>query len=92
MIRISQSKAGKDVKVTFVVDKAAVAGPVSVVGSFNDWSPYSHILRPRSNGTRSVAVMVPTGSAVHFRYLGPDGHWFDDPDAVAGPGGGVLHV
>jgi 1,4-alpha-glucan branching enzyme len=92
MIRISQTKTGQDVKVTFVVAKEAVPGPVSVVGSFNDWSPYTHILRPRSNGTRSVAVTVPTGSAVHFRYLGADGHWFDDPDALAGPGGGVLHV
>ena len=51
----------------------------AVVGNFNGWTPGAHVLRRRSNGTRSVSVTVPTGSSVHFRYLGENGLWFDDP-------------
>lgn len=91
MIRVQPSKGA--VKLTFVVDQSAPAGPVSVVGSFNGWSPHAHVLRRRSNGTRSVAVTVPAGEAVHFRYLASGGHWFDDPDAPEhGPDGGVIRV
>jgi hypothetical protein len=52
--------------------------PVSVVADFNDWDPRTHPLRKRSNGVRSVAVMLPPG-VCHFRYLSGD-HYFDDPD------------
>ena len=59
--------------------------PVSVVADFNDWDPYSHPMRRRSNGTRSVAVPLPPGARARFRYLGPDG-FFDgghfDPDRI----------
>lgn len=91
VIRVTPSKT--DVKLTFIVDQTAPAGPVSVVGTFNDWSPYAHVLRRRSNGTRSVAVTVPAGQEVRFRYLASGGHWFDDPDATEhGPDGGVLRL
>ena len=56
-------------------------GPVSVVGSFNDWTPGAHILERDDSGLRSVTVHLPYGRAVHFRYLAADGLWFDDPDA-----------
>ena len=93
MIRLQPTKGGTDVKVTFVVDETAPAGPISVVGTFNDWNPYAHPLRKRSNGTRSVAVTVPAGEDVHFRYLAADGHWFDDPDATEHrPDGGVIRL
>nr|WP_228489086.1 hypothetical protein [Raineyella fluvialis] len=39
------------------------------------------MLRRRSNGTLSAAVTVHPGSTLRFRYLGENGHWFDDPDA-----------
>lgn len=39
-----------------------------------------------------MTVAVPSGQDVHFRYLGSDGHWFDDPDAKITPGGSVLHL
>ena len=59
----------------------AASGNVSVVGDFNDWTPGTHVLRRRSNGTLSAAVPVRPGSTLRFRYLGENGHWFDEPDA-----------
>ena len=74
------------------LDTAAFGMP-AVVGNFNDWTPGAHVLRRRSNGTRSVSVTVPTGSSVHFRYLGENGLWFDDPDAaVITDTGGVVQL
>jgi 1,4-alpha-glucan branching enzyme len=78
MIRVKKAPAG--VTVTFVLDDT-VPGPVSVVGDFNDWTPGTHVVRKRSNGTRSVSVTLPAGRPVHFRYLAEGGHWFDDPAA-----------
>ena len=61
-------------------DIVIVSAARTAVGSFNDWAPGAHKLVRRSNGTRSVSVLVPAGQSVHFRYLGSGGHWFDDPD------------
>jgi hypothetical protein len=55
-------------------------GPVSVVGSFNDWTPGAHPMLPEDDATLSATAVV-DGAEVHFRYLGSDGVWFDDPDA-----------
>ncbi|HET6917969.1 MAG TPA: hypothetical protein VFI46_00735 [Jiangellaceae bacterium] len=30
-----------------------------------------------------MSVALPAGSSVHFRYLGENGLWFDDPQADA---------
>jgi hypothetical protein len=68
-------------KIQFVLPDDIHDGPVSAVGSFNDWKPGVHRLVRRSNGTRSVTVEVPRGTEVSFRYLGNGGVWFDDPDA-----------
>jgi len=78
---LSRSKLfGSKFRVTFKLPVAEPAGPVSVVGSFNDWTPGSHELIPRRRGPRTVSVVLPHG--VHtFRYLGTDGHWFDDHEA-----------
>ena len=45
------------------------------------------------NGTRSVKVKVDAGKTYRFRYLGEDGHWFDDPhhDQRHGPDG-IVHA
>jgi hypothetical protein len=71
--------------VTFTLPAGQPAGPVSVVGDFNDWDPHAHPLRKRSNNTRSAVISVPAGSTLCFRYLGDGGMWFDD-DSV-GPVG-----
>lgn len=73
---------GKDqVKVSFILPSDTVAGKVSVVGDFNDWDPFAHPLRPRSNGTRSVAVTLPRERRFAFRYLDESGRWHDDAAA-----------
>jgi 1,4-alpha-glucan branching enzyme len=80
---IRRSKVAKtgDVKLTFTLPPDQPNGDVSVVGTFNDWTPGKHRLVKRTNGTRSVSVTVPAGATVRFRYLGQHGHWFDEPDA-----------
>jgi 1,4-alpha-glucan branching enzyme len=67
--------------VTFVLP--ASAGPVSVVGEFNDWDPLVHPLKKRSNGTRSVTIDLRAGHEYPFRYLAEGGDFFDEPDADA---------
>jgi len=79
-IRIQQ-QTPTTTKIQFVLPDEIHEGPVSAVGSFNDWQPGVHKLVRRSNGTRSVTVSVPRGEDVRFRYLGDGGIWFDDPDA-----------
>ncbi|WP_199439732.1 isoamylase early set domain-containing protein [Umezawaea beigongshangensis] len=68
-----------EVRVTFTLDRDQPAGATSVVGCFNGWTPDTHPLRGRSNGKRSVSVVLPRGAAVSFRYLTEGGVWTDDP-------------
>jgi 1,4-alpha-glucan branching enzyme len=78
---IRREKKGDLVRLTFALPKEEPTGVVSVVGDFNNWTPDAHRLKTRANGTRSVAVQVPPGALLQFRYLGEGGQWFDDPDA-----------
>lgn len=77
---VKTTKPGRDgmIRVTFSLPVDEPSGPVSVVGDFNDWNPFSHPLRKRANQTRSASVSVPAGSTLRFRYLGEGGVWFDD--------------
>lgn len=45
--------------ITFVLPEGVPPGPVSVVGTFNDWRPGTHVLEPRPDGTRAVTVALP---------------------------------
>ena len=74
---------GTSTRIQFVLPDDVHCGPVSAVGTFNNWAPGAHKLVRRRNGTRSVSVAVPAGAEVHFRYLGEGGIWFDDDDAHA---------
>ncbi|MEU9036373.1 isoamylase early set domain-containing protein [Streptomyces sp. NPDC048352] len=67
--------------VTFVLPADAPAGPVSVVGDFNDWQPGTHTLEPRTDGTRAVTVPLPANSVHSFRYLAAGDYWFDEDQA-----------
>jgi hypothetical protein len=82
-IRIQVDPDTAEAKVLFVLPDNIHDGPVSAVGTFNDWTPGRHQLVRRRNGTRSVAVRVNSGSELRFRYLGSGGRWFDDPDLDA---------
>ena len=42
--------------------------------------PGEHELKRRSNGTRSLAVTVPEGTSLRFRYLAEGGHWSNETD------------
>jgi hypothetical protein len=83
-IRILTGPDAGKAKVQLVLPDSIHDGPVSAVGTFNDWTPGRHRLIRRSNGTRSVTVTVASGQELRFRYLGSGGHWFDDPDAYDG--------
>ena len=92
---IKTAKPGRDgmVRVTFALPADRPSGAVSVVGDFNDWDPFAHPLRRRTNGTRSAAVTVRAGRTLRFRYLAEGGMWFDD-ETVATPDahGGAVTV
>lgn len=79
------------VRITFAVPRKL--GGVSVVGDFNDWQPHVHRLRPRSNGTCSVAVVVDAGRRYRFRYLTETGDYLNDDasDAFEPNGFGETH-
>ena len=83
-IRILTGPVAGRTKVQLVLPDSIHDGPVSAVGTFNDWTPGQHRLIRRSNGTRSVTVTVASGQELRFRYLGSGGRWFDDPDAWDG--------
>ena len=78
MIRRQHTHAGA-VKVTSAVPDAGT--PISVIADFNGWDPFVHPLKKRTNGTRSIAVELPPGESIRFRYLDAAGNFFDDPDA-----------
>lgn len=86
-----QVKAGT-AKVTFTLPADVPQGPVSVLGTFNDWTPGAHPLKNRAGGVRSTSVTVPAGSTLCFRYLGEAMSWFDDADATACEHGGSVTV
>jgi len=75
-------RKAESAKVTFVLPGGEAGAGCSVVGDFNGWRPGVHQLRRRSNGTRSISVVLPLGTQIRFRYLGSNGHWFNDPDVV----------
>lgn len=92
-VRIQHVPGNGHAKVMLVLPDDVHDGPVSAVGTFNDWTPGKHKLVRRSNGTRSVSIEVPQGTEIHFRYLGSGGRWFDELDAeFIDAEGSVIHV
>jgi 1,4-alpha-glucan branching enzyme len=85
---IKTSKPGRDgaVRITFALPADEPSGAVSVVGDFNDWNPFAHPMKRRTNGTRSAVVTVPAGATLRFRYLAEGGAWFDDETVPARDG------
>ena len=86
-----QAKAGT-AKVTFTLPADFPEGPVSVLGTFNDWTPGVNELKKRAGGVRGTSVTVPAGPTLCFRYLGEGMAWFDDADATPCEHGGSVTV
>jgi len=81
MVKKQTVKNTGETRITFVLPSSDDRLPASVVGEFNGWDPLAHPFRKRTNGTYSVAVTMTPGRSYEFRYLGNDGHWFDEvPD------------
>ncbi|WP_396126638.1 isoamylase [Amycolatopsis sp. FBCC-B4732] len=81
VIKICQGRDGNGAKrLVFNLPTDEPPGRVSVVGSFNGWTPGRHHLQPHTTGRRTATVEVAPDAAVQFRYLGENGYWFDDPD------------
>jgi hypothetical protein len=78
----------------FFIGPYEEADEVSVVGSFNDWTPGVDVLAPREDGSRTAVVRITHPGDVHFRYLATGGRWFDDPDAdsITEDGGTLIRV
>jgi hypothetical protein len=51
----------RQLKVQFILDTSHPIGQVSVVGSFNNWTPGLDELVPEPDGTRSVTIGLPYG-------------------------------
>lgn len=78
--------------VTFELAGDVHDGIVSVVGSFNQWTPGIDVLELQEDGQRRLTVTVEPAADVHFRYLGSGGAWFDDPQAESTEYGSVLRA
>jgi hypothetical protein len=92
-VQIYRSTSTGQVQIRFTIDDRVAEGVVSVVGSFNDWTPGVTVFTLMPNGTRSADVTVDGHDDVYFRYLGSGGLWFDDPDAdEVTDAGAVLHL
>jgi 1,4-alpha-glucan branching enzyme len=90
MIKTARVRRDGTVRVTFTLPAGEPAGPVSVVGDFNDWDPFAHPLRVRGKGIRSASVTVPCGSTFRFRYLAEGGRWFDDETVSPSDGADAI--
>jgi 1,4-alpha-glucan branching enzyme len=92
-IMIKRSKLfGNKTRITFCLPADQPSGTVSVVGTFNDWVPGTHVLKKRKDGTRTISLPLAPGN-YRFRYLATDGVWLDDDHADAvGPSGSEIRL
>jgi hypothetical protein len=82
-VSLEINRSGEQVVIHFRLDDVDDFGVVSVVGSFNDWTPGADVLVRGEDGSGTAVISTPVGRDVHFRYLSDGRRWFDDPDADA---------
>lgn len=81
MIKREIVKKTNQVKLTFIQPYDETKARTYVVGDFNNWTPKTHPLVKRTNGTMSASVTLEPGQCVRFRYYTADGAWFNDDAA-----------
>ena len=81
MLKHENVRDSDQIKVTFVIPHDPAVPKVFVAGDFNKWDPAATPLVKRSNGTRSVSVMLDPGQRYAYRYYTADGEWFNDEAA-----------
>jgi 1,4-alpha-glucan branching enzyme len=78
MARQSQRKTTNGRKrVTFSYENRD-ACEVVLMGDFNSWSPYKHLMKNDGDGVWRKTVVVPRGR-YEYKFL-VDGHWHNDPE------------
>lgn len=71
-------------KVTFSMDKAAVAGAgkVDLLGEFNNWNTAEPVsMKKLKNGTFKVTIDLPSETEFQFKYLLDGEKWINDDSA-----------
>jgi 1,4-alpha-glucan branching enzyme len=70
-------------KVTFEIspDFIGQAEKVSVLGSFNNWTPGIHNMKKLKDGTFKTTIDLPVNENHSFRYLVDDSKWLTDMEA-----------
>lgn len=88
MLKKSYSKTGRACRVTFKIpadhdasNAATAPERVAVVGDWNAWSPQSHPLARRKDGSYSTTISLEAGNRYRFRYLLDDRTWANDDQA-----------
>lgn len=79
LFRVSAPCPGERILI-FELPRDHPGGHISVVGTFNDWTPGADLFHTVGDVQR-VTVTVSACEEVLFRYLGEGGWWFDDMDA-----------
>jgi len=83
MLKKTLTKSGKTCRVTFSTPSEVAAKEVYLCGDFNDWSPSSHPMKRRKDGSFSTSVTLETGKDYRFRYLLDGERWENDWEADA---------
>lgn len=81
MLKKSYSKTGKSCRITFKVPADLGAENGAVLGEWNEWSPESHPLTKRKDGSLSTTISLDAGREYRFRYLLDGERWENDEQA-----------
>jgi 1,4-alpha-glucan branching enzyme len=85
MIQKKQSKEAKNKKGTHIRVNFTLPAPeahsVLLVGDFNNWNTYSHLLKKYSNGRWKTSISLEPGR-YEYRFV-VDGVWQNDPQCTA---------
>ena len=71
----------KTLSVTFKHAARKDADAVELLGDFNKWTPGSHEMKQRKDGSWSVTVRLPRNENFQFRYLVDGAAWATDEES-----------